>query len=80
MQKFIDIFITIIIFIPIIAVLLYQIYFPRESVLFGKRWQFKNDDLEPSEEATKFTRNTSIIALIVIVSALIIGIIKECKG
>ena len=56
-----------IVIIPVIGVIVYSIKEPRDSFLFGRRWMYKNEDLEPSEEIIKFNRNASIIALAVIV-------------
>lgn len=69
--------IAVILFIPVILVLLYQIYYPRESILYGKRWQFQNQDLEPSEDAIEYTKKVSKIALAVIVIMLILVLFRE---
>lgn len=53
--------------IPVIAVVVYSIKEPRDSFLFGRRWMYKNDELEPIEEIIKFNRNTSIVALVSII-------------
>lgn len=76
---FVDLFIIIVLFIPIIGVLLYTIFYPRESALFGKRWQFKNENLEPSDEVIKYNRTVGIIALIVILVILAALIFKTCQ-
>lgn len=68
------IFICIVLFIPIIIALLYTVIYPRDSALFGKRWQFNNKDLEPSESVIKYNRISGIIGLI-IVAFILIGII-----
>lgn len=69
--------ITVILFIPIILILLYQIYYPRESILYGKRWQFQNQDLEPSEDAIKYTKTVSKIVLVGVVLMLILVLFKQ---
>lgn len=56
-----------ILIIPVIGVVIYSIKEPRDSFLFGRRWMYKNDELEPSEEIIKFNRNASVVALVVIV-------------
>lgn len=75
-MKFITIFITIVIFLPIIVLLLYTIFNPRESALFGQRWKYNNDDLEPSDSVIKYNKIISIIALIVIIILLVLCIIR----
>lgn len=78
-MKFADIFITVILFIPIIGALLYTIFFPKDSASFGKRWQFKNEDLEPSDEVIKYNRTMGIVVLIIAAVILITLIYKECQ-
>ena len=56
-----------ILIIPVIGVVIYSIKEPRDSFLFGRRWMYKNDELEPSEEIVKFNRNASVVALVVII-------------
>lgn len=51
---------------PVIIALILSIIYPRENLLFGRRLQYKNDDLEPSENAIKYTRIVSIVGLIFI--------------
>lgn len=54
------------IILPLIGVLIYSIKEPEKSYLFGRRWQYKNDDLEPSEVLIKLNKRLSIIFLIAI--------------
>lgn len=75
-MKFLYIFVTIMFFLPFIGLLLYTALYPRESALFGKRWQFKNEDLEPSEESIKYIRNSAIIVLIIFVVILLIVLFR----
>ncbi|MBL4933075.1 hypothetical protein [Clostridium paridis] len=70
-------FITIMLFIPVIVLLVYMVIYPRESSLWGKKWQFKNDNLEPSDEVIKYNRFMAAIALIVIIILLIVALVKE---
>jgi len=73
-MRFIGTLFTIILYVPIFLVILYSIFYPRDSALFGKRWQFQNENLEPSEDAIKFQRKAGIALLIVtlIILAIII--------
>lgn len=65
-------FITVIILIPILAIFLYDAMYPRESFLTGKRWQYKNENLEPSDEAIKQTRKSGIIGIIIIIISIVV--------
>lgn len=60
-------FITLVLLIPVIGALLFQAINPRESFLWGKRWQFKNENLEPSDSVIKNGRTMAIIGLIIVV-------------
>lgn len=60
-----------IISMPAIIALIFAIIYPEKNLMFGRRWQYKNEDLEPSEAAIKYTRISSIICLIVFVIILI---------
>ncbi|WP_160679723.1 hypothetical protein [Clostridium sp. C8-1-8] len=75
-MSFIDIFFIVVFSIPIIAVLLYMIFYPRESALFGRRWQFKNENLEPSDEAVKYNRTMGIIGLVFVLIIIVLSILK----
>lgn len=67
---------TIVLLLPIIAILIYTIIYPKESLLLGRRSQFKNENLEPREEAVKNTRIQGIVALVIIVMVMIFQFIK----
>lgn len=56
-----------ILIIPLLGVLIYSIVDPEKSFLFGGKWQYKNEDLEPSESMIKMNRKISIVALVVII-------------
>ena len=75
-MKFATIFIAVILFIPIACVMLYTIFYPREIALFGKKWQFKNENLEPSDEVIKYNRMVGIIGLVISILMLIFVIVK----
>ena len=59
-------FIIILICLPIIALSIFTIINPKEALLFGERWRYNNDELEPSEMAIDFARGGAIITLILI--------------
>lgn len=64
--------------LPIIGILLYTIFYPGESALLGKRWQFKNESLEPSDEVIKYNRTMGIIVLIITLIILIVTLFRGC--
>lgn len=69
-------FIMIVFYLPIAGVLLYTIFYPAESALMGKRWQFKNEDLEPSDEFVKYNRTVGIIAFVLITIVFLIFLFR----
>lgn len=79
-MKFIYIFYIILLSLPFLGIMLYIIFNPRESALFGKRWQFRNENLEPSEEAIKYNHTAGITGLIVVIVFVVIAVIKVLQG
>jgi len=75
---FIEKFFMVVFFIPIAGVLLYIIFYPAESALFGKRWEFKNENLEASDEVVKYNRTVGIIALVLITIVFFILLFRGC--
>ncbi|MCK1999467.1 hypothetical protein MPH47_19930 [Psychrobacillus psychrodurans] len=59
---------------PLNAVLIWSYFYPEESLLFGKRWMYKEDP-ELSEGAIRYTKVTSLISLIVIALIFLISIV-----
>lgn len=68
-------FLVIVVLLPTILILLYGIIKPKESFLFGRRWQFKND-VEPSEFTLDMHRLFAIAILIVMFILLEVLIIS----
>ena len=64
-----------IVILPIIILLIFTIIDPKESFLFGRRWQF-NGDVEPSETVLKLNRIIAIIALILFIVGFISTVIN----
>ncbi|MFR1709543.1 MAG: hypothetical protein ACLSV2_11640 [Clostridium sp.] len=60
-----------IISMPVIIALIFAIIYPEKNLMFGRRWQYKNKDLEPSEAAIKYTRISSIIFVIILIALTI---------
>lgn len=75
-MRFATIFIAVAILLPMAGLLLYTAIHPKESALWGIRWKLKNNDLEPSDDAVKYNRTASIIALAVVLISLVVIIIK----
>ena len=62
---------------PLNAALVWSYYYPKESLLFGKRWMYKEDP-ELSEGAIRYTKVASLISLIVIALMFFITIGYLC--
>lgn len=78
MVVFFEKLLIIIFFIPIVGMLLYTIFYPRDAALLGKRWQFKNTDLEPSDEIIKYNRTAGIIALVLATIVFLVFLFSGC--
>lgn len=76
-MKFSNIFFSLMFFLPIIGFLIYSALNPYDVALWGERWKFDNDDLEPSDERIKGIRITSIIMIIIAILFLIVIIVKS---
>lgn len=64
---------------PLNAALVWSYYYPKESLLFGKRWMYKEDP-ELSEGAIRYTKVASLISLIVIALMFFITIVIYVIG
>ncbi|MEK3979261.1 hypothetical protein MKY37_09190 [Psychrobacillus sp. FSL K6-2836] len=64
---------------PLNAALIWSYYYPKESLLFGKRWMYKEDP-ELSEGAIRYTKVASLISLIVIALMFFISIVIYVIG
>ncbi|GAA0124547.1 MULTISPECIES: hypothetical protein [Clostridium] len=49
--------------VPIIGILIYNVVYPRESILYDNKWRFENFNFEPSKDAIKHHRCMSILVL-----------------
>lgn len=76
-MKFSNIFFSLMVFLPIIGFFIYSALNPYDVALWGERWKFDNEDLEPSDERIKGIRITSIIMIIFVILILIVIIIKS---
>ncbi|SOC41482.1 hypothetical protein [Ureibacillus acetophenoni] len=65
-----------ILFIPLYGLLIWSYFDPREALLFGNRWKYKEDP-EPSEKLiryTKFTSKWGMIGIPILLISLLPGI------
>ncbi|MFS0673533.1 hypothetical protein [Ornithinibacillus sp. 179-J 7C1 HS] len=74
MENLSSIIIFIIMLIPLYATLIWTYIEPEESLLFGKRWMYKEDPV-PSTKAIRYTKFSSMTVMIglpiVIISFLV---------
>lgn len=57
--------------VPLFFIFLYTFKNPSESFLFGRRWMFNSEDIEPSETFIKYYKIISIIGMTIVVSILL---------
>ncbi|WP_205668550.1 hypothetical protein [Ammoniphilus sp. CFH 90114] len=57
--------IIIILLLPVYGVLIWSYFYPEESMLFGKRWMYKEEP-ELSEDSIRYTKFVSIIAIFIV--------------
>lgn len=50
---------------PLFGVLIWTYYCPEESLLWGKRWMYKEEP-ELTEGAIRYTKKASLIAIVVL--------------
>lgn len=58
-----EVILSIIFLVPLYGMLLWSYFFPQESLLFGKRWMYKEEP-EFSQEVIRYTKFSSLIAMI----------------
>ncbi|MCQ4088396.1 hypothetical protein [Saccharibacillus sp. JS10] len=61
----------VIFFIPFLGLMTWNIFNPRESLLWGKRWMYKEEP-EPSEGAIRYIRVASIVTIVFLLGLLIL--------
>ncbi|TJY44553.1 hypothetical protein E5161_00360 [Cohnella pontilimi] len=64
----------IILSLPLYAVLVWSYFEPEESLLWGKRWMYKEEP-ELTEGAIRYTKIASLISIIVLTLILILALI-----
>ncbi|WP_205690264.1 hypothetical protein [Chengkuizengella sediminis] len=55
--------ITVIFMIPIYGLFIWTYFYPEESILFGRRWMYKEEP-ELSKEVIRYTKFVSIVAMV----------------
>ncbi|MNP15711.1 hypothetical protein D3C76_1080800 [compost metagenome] len=60
-------------FIPLLGVLVWSFFDPRESLLWGKRWMFKEEP-EPSEGAIRYIKVASAISIVLLLILFIVSL------
>lgn len=71
-----EIFIVFILLIPLYGVLIWSYFCPEESLLWGKRWMYKEEP-EISEGAIRYIKVASLISVIVLTLVFVILIITN---
>lgn len=71
-MKFVDIFIAIVFMIPLYGVLIWTYLCPEDSLLWGKRWMYKEEP-ELSEGAIRYTKVVSMVSIVFL--TIILGVI-----
>ncbi|GMK48869.1 hypothetical protein PghCCS26_59990 [Paenibacillus glycanilyticus] len=66
------IFLIIIFSVPLYAVLIWSYFEPRESLLWGKRWMYKEEP-EISESAIRYTKIASIATIVFITLIIVLS-------
>ncbi|HIW32983.1 MAG TPA: hypothetical protein IAA29_09380 [Candidatus Paenibacillus intestinavium] len=62
----------IVFIIPLYGILIWTYFCPEESLLWGKRWMYKEEP-ELSEGAIRYTKVSSLIAIVVL--TIVFGVI-----
>ncbi|TCM87931.1 hypothetical protein EV294_11612 [Paenibacillus sp. BK033] len=66
------IFLIIILLLPLYAVLIWSYFEPRESLLWGKRWTYKEEP-EISESAIRYTKIASLVTIVFITLIIVLS-------
>lgn len=61
---------------PLFILLVLQLKYPRDMILWGQRWKY-NDDPDISDAALKYTRITSILGVIFFMAFFVLWFISE---
>lgn len=70
--KIFEVFMIFVFMTPLLGVLIWTYFCPEESLLWGKRWMYKEEP-ELSEGAIRYTKIASLIAIVVL--TIIFGVL-----
>lgn len=70
-----EIFVLVILLIPLYGALIWAYIDPKGSLLFGKRWMYKEEP-ELSDDAINFCKKSSLVAMIILTLLIILSIIR----
>lgn len=73
-----ELFIFIIFSIPIYGLLIYGYTCPEESILFGRRWMYREEP-ELSEEAICLQKKASLIGIIVLTLIIVLIVYRSFR-
>lgn len=71
-MKFVEIYLAIVFAIPLYGLFIWTYFCPEDSLLWGKRWMYKEEP-ELTEGAIRYTKVVSMISIVVM--TIILGII-----
>lgn len=71
-MKFVDVFLAIVFMLPLYGVLIWTYFCPEDSMLWGKRWMYKEEP-ELTEGAIRYTKVVSLISIVIM--TIILGVI-----
>ena len=66
-------------FVPMIVLLIWQYKNPKEAILLGRRWLYKNEP-EVSEAAVEYVKYASIFGILFIIMLFIIFILESMRS
>ena len=67
------------VFLPIIVLLIWQYKNPKEAILLGRRWLYKNEP-EVSEAAVQYVKYASIFGIVFIIMMFLIFILESIRS
>lgn len=71
-MKFVEIYLAIVFMLPLYGVLIWTYFCPEDSLLWGKRWMYKEEP-ELTEGAIRYTKVVSLISIVIM--TIILGVI-----
>ena len=66
-------------FVPMIVILIWQYKNPKEAILLGRRWLYKNEP-EVSEAAVRYVKYASIFGIVFIIMMFLIFILESIRS